>query len=657
MKNLRLLPLSAALLGALCLPLSGCHSNASATTEAKPATTTVAVTRPLLLTGTVNASDSQSVLVPPSNSSPIVLRNFVDEGQVVKTGDVVLRIETQDQSSVSQLRTQAEQSEARAQKDVADLEVKLVEAERALATAKAGLAKAKVDAALPKTQISLLDFDRYLGERERAERDLDVKQQARASAAEAIARRRTDAELELKKLQINIAFTIAQQEQAQVRATRDGVVVHGYSERNGERFDEGSSAWPGNTVGQVMGNGDMRVRAFALEADRHYITVGQPVQLTFDALPGATTKAQIMSIANAPEVRASWGSARYFRVDIDLPKDHGLPLTAGMSVLIEPLAATTGKAPLSAKPPAPAKAAAPKELQIEGEIASRTLLPISPPTIRDVWQYTLGTLVPEGTLLKEGQAVATFQTNDVTNQLATRTSALKEKQSEQAKSRLDHAEAERAAELAVAEAASNAVRAQRKAMQSKELIRRVDYDKLVIERALAEQLAELAVQQRDAQQRARKAETASLNSEIAQQQSAIAELMAGQSRLTVKAARAGMVLYRNQFNGDKFAVGSQVWMGLSVATLADPEQLIVQAKVPEVQAMGVQLGQLARVTVPGANVELSAKVSGLGRTYHGKSRSQPVVVRDVELSFDSVPKGVKPGAAVQVTLLPPKGKL
>jgi multidrug resistance efflux pump len=133
-------------------------------------------------------------------------------------------------------------------------------------------------------------------------------------------------------------------------------------------------------------------------------------------------------------------------------------------------------------------------------------------------------------------------------------------------------------------------------------------------------------------------------------------LTEGQSRMTVKAPRDGMIVYRPQFNGEKFAVGGQVWMGLSVATLADQNQLIVQAKVPEVQSAGVTVGQLARVTVPGSNVDLSARVSSLGRTYHGKSRSQPVVVRDLELDFDSVPKGIKPGTAVQVTLLPPKGK-
>jgi multidrug resistance efflux pump len=628
------------------------YGRASHPPQAKPLSAAVAggaVKRPLLLTGVVDAVDSQPIIVPPSNSSPVVLRNFVEEGAVVKAGDVVLRIETQESGNIEQQRIEAEQATALAEKETAELEVKAIEAERALATAAAALAKAKVDAVLPRGQISGLDFDRYQGEHARATLDLEVKKKAGTIAAEAVERRRQDAGLESKKRQLSIAFNLARREQVQVRAARDGVVVHGYSEWRGERYDEGSSAYPGNTVGQIMGDGRMRVRAWALEADRGFIAEGQNVRLGFDALPGAGLTGRIASIANAPEPRASWGNGRYFRLNIDLPVGHTLPLVAGMSVLVEPQGAATVAL-------AQSSAAASGELLLEGEVNSRVAYPISPPTIPEVWQYNLSQLAPEGSNVKAGQPVATFGANDVEPRLETRRSGLKEKQSALAKLKLEHAEGARNFELNVAEAQSNRDRAQRKATQPKELIRRIDYDKLVIDRTLAEELAVLAVRQRDAQARARKAEAASLANEIAQHDSAIAELSEGKARLTVKAAHDGIVLYRTQFNGEKFTIGGQVWMGLSVATVADPTQLIVVAKVPEVQAANVRVGQAARITFAGANTAFKAKVSKLGSTYHGKSSSQPIVVRDVELEFDSMPQGVKPGGAVQVSLLAAKGK-
>ncbi|MEO7579168.1 MAG: HlyD family efflux transporter periplasmic adaptor subunit [Massilia sp.] len=639
------------LLGAALL-LSGCGPNTGAA-QAKPAPAPAApLKRPLLITGLVDAIDSQDIPVPPSDSSPVVLRNFVAEGATVKAGDVVLRIEAQERASVEQLRVEAEQARARADKDIADLEAKTIDAERALATARAALAKAKVDAALPRTQISGLDFDRYQGERDRAALDLEVKKKAAAIATDAITRRRADAKFEAMKKEASIAFTIARQELVKVRAKRDGVMVHGYSEWRGERYDEGSSAYPGNTVGQVMGDGRMRVRAWALEADRPFITQGQQVRVSFDALPGVFTTAAISAIASAPEARAIWGKSRYFRLDVALPDDHRLPLTAGMSALIEPLAASPAPAAAAASSVAPS---APADLQLEGEIASRLGFPIAPPNIRYVWQYNLVQLAPEGASVKAGQPIATFQANEVRMRLEELRSGLREKQSTLAKLRLEHAEAERSAALTVAETASNQERAQRKASQPKELIRRIDYDKLVIDRGLAEELATLALRQRDAQARARHAEVSNLGSEIAQYEQEIALLVKGTEAMTVKAPHDGILLYRTQFNGEKIAVGAQVWTGMSVATLADPAQLVVMAKVPEAQAAGVLVGRTARVTVPGAASVSTARVVRLGRVYHGKSSSQPVVVRDIELAFDGMAAGAKPGAAVQVTLLAPKG--
>jgi hypothetical protein len=45
-------------------------------------------------------------------------------------------------------------------------------------------------------------------------------------------------------------------------------------------------------------------------------------------------------------------------------------------------------------------------------------------------------------------------------------------------------------------------------------------------------------------------------------------------------------------------------------------------------------------------------VTGLGRAFHSKSAAQAVAIRDVELEFDAPAKDLKPGAAVQVELLP-----
>lgn len=610
--------------------------------------------RPVLLTGEVSAFNAQTIFVPPSNSAPVVLRNYVADGQRVKAGERVLRIDTQGAANIEQIKIEMAVASAKAQREVADLEVKVVEAERAFATAEAALGKAKVDAALPKSQISALDFDRYKGEQKRAEFDLEVKQKALASANDAVTRRRSDGELEIKKLEINVAFAKAQLMQSEVLAKQDGIVVHGYNSWRGDRFEEGSSSYPGNNVGQVVGNGELGVKAWALEADRSYLVENQKVTLHFDALPLASVIAHIKKISSAPEQRGNWGNGRYFQLEIELPTNHGLPLAAGMSVLVEPIStsvsASNTAAAVNTKVVAKA-AVSDKEVDVEGEIASHVAIAISPPSIENVWQYNLVDLAPEGSSVQAGQMIAVFEAKEVGTQLSNNENQLKEKQTAFEKLKLDHAESERSAELAVSEAESNAIKADRKAMMPKELIRRVDYDKLVIERSLFNRLAELARNQRDAQARARKAELNGLLSDMAQLKNTIDRLKKGEQALTIKASRKGMVLYRNGFNGEKFAIGSQVWMGLSIATLVDPEKLYVNAKVPEARSAALAIGQAASVKVPGANLTLPARITSIGSIYHSKSASEPVIVRDIELQFDREPKNLKPGAAVQVSLL------
>ena len=647
MKRRSLLILCAAPLLAGVIGVAVSHAYTAAPLKAATAPANAAgkpSPRTVLLTGETEAEHSQSIYVPPSNSSPVVLRNFVAEGSTVKAGDVVLRIDVAGFTNVERMKAELERTRARAESETATLEVAAVEAEKLLVGAQAALDKAKVDAALPRQQVAPLNFDRYQAELDRATRDFTIKQDTLRVARLAASRRREDGALEVKKSQIGIAFQIAQQAQAEVRATRDGVVVHGYSPFNGERLDEGTSAWPGNVAGAVLGDGKMVVTAWVLEADRPYLREGQGVNVRFDALPRAALEGTIATITSAPEVRPRWGLGRYFRVRIALPEHHDLPLVAGMSALIVP---STPQVKLAS---APATVSAPA-LVIEGEIASRQTMPVAPPSIPFVWQYKLARLAPEGMMVEPGQPIAVFESDDVRNQLVMHQGTLRERERALDKLNLDQSEADRSGALAQAEALSAADKAERKATQPKELIRRIDYDKLVIERAEKAQLAKLTQVQSAAQARARQAERTGLQAEVAQLRGQIASLLKGQAALTVVAPQRGLVLYRTNFDGSKFTTGSQVFMGMSVATLADADQLCVDAKVPEAQASAVRPGQAARVTVTGARQSLLAHVTTLGNAFHSKSAGQSGVVRDVRLQFDTPPKELKPGAAVQVELL------
>jgi hypothetical protein len=290
----------------------------------------------VVLTGEVQAAQAQNIYTPPSDSSPVVLRYFAPEGATVSKGDVVLRIDAGGSAAqVRDLEAKIEEVQASVAKEVAELEVKRVDAELALVDAGAKLEAARIDANLPRELISGLDHDRYQGELERATREAALKRKELAEARVAVTRRRQDGELEVRRLAMQRDYHAAQVAAAEVVADRDGVLVHGFDPRSGTRFDEGSSSWPGFRVGEVVSSGRQRVRAWALEPDRHGLAVDQNVELRFDALPDRRAGGRIASISGVPEARPEWGMGRYFVLDIEF-QDKTPPegLLPGMSVRV-----------------------------------------------------------------------------------------------------------------------------------------------------------------------------------------------------------------------------------------------------------------------------------------------------------------------------------
>ena len=297
----------------------------------------------VVLTGEVRAIDAQQILTPQSNSSPVVIRYYVPEGERVKKGDVVLRIDPgQSASRIPDLEAEIEQTLAKNAKDVAELQVKAVQAETELVDAEAELATAKLDARIPRELISALDYDRYQGDLDRTTREAALKRKQLDAARAAVQRATSDGQLQVRKLELERDYHTAMVRTSEVKADRDGVVVHGFNNNwIGGRIDEGSSTMPGSKAGEVVSSGRMNVRAWALEPDRRDLKVGQPVDLSFDALPGKRVPGRIEFISGAPERRPEWGEGRYFTVDVTL--DSGsLALMPGMSVRViaRPPAAT-----------------------------------------------------------------------------------------------------------------------------------------------------------------------------------------------------------------------------------------------------------------------------------------------------------------------------
>lgn len=604
-----------------------------------------------VFSGEVQAADAQDIFTPPSMSSPVVLRYYVADGARVNKGDDLLRIDAGPaETQLSTLQAQLEQATAKNAKEIADLELKQADAELALADAQAERDTAAVDAAIPKSVISALNYERYQGEMQRTERALALKKQEVTQAIAAVARRRQDSELELRKQRLSLGFYQDQVAGAVVRAERDGTVIHGFDTvfGAGGRYEEGSSSYPGTNVGEVVGLGSgYTVHGWVLEPDRVGLHVNQPVRLHFDALPGSELQGSISTIAGASASKSDWGDGRYFEVDITLPAKSTLVLRPGMSVRIDSDLADAG----DRERPSVAGHVGP--LHVDGEIYAQHSLAISPPAVDGLWQMTVTQMAGDGEVVKKGDMLVVFDGGEVIKNLTTKQGQLDEKRRTQEQLRLDLADRAREAELATAQAKADMEKAQRKANQPKEYIARVDYQKLVIARTKAEHRMALTAQRERVAAEERAAEQRMADADANQLDGEVKKLKASVASLDVTAPRDGIVLHQNNWSGGKVDVGSQIWRGQSVAQMPDLSTLAVRAMLPERELTQVSPGQHVRVVIAGGgDRSMSGRIAEVGGTVHSKSRVEAVPVVDLVVRLDQDPGQLKlkPGQAVQVEI-------
>jgi multidrug efflux pump subunit AcrA (membrane-fusion protein) len=602
-----------------------------------------------VFSGEVRVADAQDIFTPPSMSMPVVLRYYLADGSRVKKGDVLLRIDAASaEAQLRTLQTQLDQAAAKNAKEVADLELKQADAELALADAQAERDTAAVDAVIPKSLISALDYDRHQGEMQRTERALAVKKLEVAQAITAVTRRRQDSDLELGKQRLLLKFNQDQVANAVVRAERDGTLVHGFDNifGTGGRFEEGSSSYPGNKVGQVVGGGSAyTVHGWVLEPERIGLHTGEAVTLRFDALPGSELQGSIRAISGASAGKNEWGDGRYYEVDIALPAVTTLALLPGMSVQID-------TDPKDAGATATAVAAPHQEpLHVDGEIFAQQSLAISPPAVDGLWQLTVTQMASDGELVKKGAMLVVFDSTEVVKNLTTKQGQLDEKLRTQEQLRLDLADRGREAELATAQAQADMDKAQRKANQPKEYIARVDYQKLVVARAKMERKLALTAGRERVATEERIAEQHMADADVGLLEGDVKNLKDSLASLTITAPRDGILVHQGDWKGGKFDTGSQIFMGQSVAQMPDLSTLAVRASLPERELTRARTGQHVRVIVAGGGDRaLDGSVIAVGNNVHSKSRVEAVPVVDLVVKLDPSDFKAKPGQAVQVEI-------
>ncbi|MGS2719563.1 HlyD family secretion protein [Paraglaciecola aestuariivivens] len=287
------------------------------------------------------------------------------------------------------------------------------------------------------------------------------------------------------------------------------------------------------------------------------------------------------------------------------------------------------------------------------ELISLENATIGPPMVSRMWQFKIQKMAAENTLVKPGDVILVFDGQRLKNDLIGKQSELKAAQKKAESDSLRDEATKQDLMLKLAEAEMEFEKAKRKAeivdasrSDIERLKQQADYRYHTENLAQAKQKLAHHHQALVINQQVSEGKIKGLQKRVNSIQDEIA-------KLSVKAPKAGLVMYLENGDGEKVAVGESVWMGRSLLQLPSIDKLALKAEFAEPDKAKLEVGQQVRVIFE-AYPEMSyqGKISKLGQAFYPKSANNPKVIFDAEIELGEVrPDVMRPGMKAKVEVL------
>ncbi len=281
-----------------------------------------------------------------------------------------------------------------------------------------------------------------------------------------------------------------------------------------------------------------------------------------------------------------------------------------------------------------------------GELRARKAVQIQgPPNMQaaQVYQTRISTLVPEGTVVKEGDLVAELDRSAVAAKFQEVSLALQKAEAQHTQAELDSAlnlatarEEIRTLELALEE--KRIARDQSK-YEAPSIRRQADIEHEKAERAFAQAKVNYVTKKQQAIAKMRE-----VGSELGRQRNQLGIIQSVMNGFTIKAPAPGMVIYDKEWNGRKKVVGSQVsaW-DPTVATLPDLTQMESVTYVNEIDVRKIAVGQPAEIALDAdPSKRLTGKVEAVANVGEQRPNADAKVF-EVKITIVTVDTTLRPG--------------
>jgi hypothetical protein len=270
--------------------------------------------------GELAAVRSTELGVPPLAEVDFKIAFLAPEGQAVKKGESVLRLDAELlERQLAEKRAEFQEAQKKCEQKEIDLGMKLLDIEQQAAQAKADLGRAQLKVDVPPEVQQRLELEKAVLDKRGRERDLQ-----NLDAETRVTRAVTGAEVVSLRQQRDrakgrVAALEAAIEKMNIKAPQDGIVVYKPNWRD-EKKKVGDSVWFGEVVLALPDLTEMKGDGFVDEADGGPVREGQKVTLRLEARSDFDLGGKVARIARTVRQQSWRTPLKGYRVEIALEK-------------------------------------------------------------------------------------------------------------------------------------------------------------------------------------------------------------------------------------------------------------------------------------------------------------------------------------------------
>jgi multidrug efflux pump subunit AcrA (membrane-fusion protein) len=270
--------------------------------------------------GELAAVRSTEIGVPPVSEVDFKIAFLAPEGQAVKKGDSVLKLDTEVlERQLAEKRAELAEAQKKVEQKEIDLGMKLLDLQQQAAQARADLGRAQLKVEVPAEVQQRIELEKALLDKKGRERDLQnleaegrITQAISGAELQSLCQQRDRAAGRVKALEDAI-------ERMNVRAPQDGIVVYRPNWRD-EKKKVGDSVWFGEVVLAIPDLAEMKGDGFVDEADGGPVSGRQPVTVRLEARPDFDVRGTVSRIGRTVKQRSWRTPLKGYRVEIALEK-------------------------------------------------------------------------------------------------------------------------------------------------------------------------------------------------------------------------------------------------------------------------------------------------------------------------------------------------